>query len=235
MKDNPYRDGIHRRTPAFVFFVNVKKPLSEKQIASIDEKSHWDCNRAPRERDPSRLKTDNIMIDRKSKEPVVMDFVCTRDEPNDVQLTQEGVDLADCLSVPQAGVVGGPHSDIYSMGHYHCWMLGFISTLGGIAQKCWRRYSGSTSPAADILGLRSCIGSNLPQGNGQATKESLPDNGRIVAQALTDFMRRAVVDLTVVALEDTSDSDIRDGLAGFIWIHPKIAEPCKKSHLTRRN
>ena len=103
--------------------INPEKPLTEKQAANIVRKVALGLAAAHHKNVIHRdLKPDNIMIDRQSKEPVVMDFgLARRDESNDEQLTQEGQIMGTPVYMPPEQARGevdmiGFHSDIYSLG-----------------------------------------------------------------------------------------------------------------------
>ncbi len=221
-------------------FISVKKPLSEKQIASIVRKVALGLATAHHENVIHRdLKPDNIMIDRKSKEPVVMDFgLARRDEPNDVQLTQEGQIMGTPVYMPPEQAKGevdkiGPHSDIYSLGVILYEMLSCQRPFqGGIAEVLAAivrdqpvppsKYRPGLDPVLEAICLKAM--SKQPKDRYQTMAE--------FAQALTDFMRRAGntgPNPIVAPAEDTSDSDISAGGLTVLFGPSKSQNPVKKS------
>ncbi|MCA8995487.1 MAG: serine/threonine protein kinase, partial [Planctomycetaceae bacterium] len=126
-------------------FINPDKPLTERQVAIIIRKVALALETAHRENVIHRdIKPDNIMIDRKSKEPVVMDFgLARRDSSQDTHLTQEGQIMGTPIYMPPEQAKGevdkiGPRSDIYSLGVILYEML-----------SCERPFKGSI---AEVLG-----------------------------------------------------------------------------------
>lgn len=104
-------------------FINADQPHPERRAVAIVRKLAMALEVAHQSGVIHRdLKPDNIMIDRRTREPVIMDFGLARlDRPNEEQLSQTGQIMGTPSYMPPEQARGnmaaiGPASDVYSLG-----------------------------------------------------------------------------------------------------------------------